>query len=176
MGQPFVGEIRLFAGNFAPAGWAFCDGSLQAISENDVLFTLIGTTYGGDGQSTFGLPDLRGRVPIHFGQGPGLSQNYQQGQTAGAETVTITSQQLPVHSHPMNATSTGQSLSPANATFATVTSTQPGANAYLAQPANVPLVPTSIGATGGSQPHENIQPTLAISFIISLFGIFPQQS
>src|SRR5687767_12845768 len=99
MSDPYIGEIRMFAGNFAPAGWAFCDGRLLAISENDALFTLIGTTYGGDGQSTFALPDLRGRAPVHMGQGPGISQSYQIGEAAGVESVTVTTQQTPVHNH-----------------------------------------------------------------------------
>src|SRR4051812_36773636 len=101
MGNPYVGEIRLFAGSFAPAGWAFCQGQLMPISENDVLFNLIGTTYGGDGQETFGLPDLQGRAPVHMGQGPGISQNYQIGEKAGAEQVTLTVQQIPSHTHPL---------------------------------------------------------------------------
>src|SRR5438552_10310906 len=99
MGQPFVGEIRIFAGNFAPAGWMICDGQLLPISENDTLFNLIGTTYGGDGQETFALPDLQGRFPLHQGQGPGISQNYIIGEEAGVETVTLTNQQIPAHNH-----------------------------------------------------------------------------
>src|SRR5688572_23216314 len=101
MGEPFVGEIRMFAGNFAPAGWAFCNGATLPIAENDTLFTLIGTTYGGDGQETFNLPDLQGRVPVHQGQGPGISQNYTIGEKAGVESVTLTVQQIPIHSHAM---------------------------------------------------------------------------
>lgn len=174
MAQPYVGEIRLFGGNFAPAGWGFCDGSLQPISENETLFQLIGTTYGGDGQSTFALPDLRGRVPVHQGSGP--SGTIAIGQTGGTETVTLTTQQIPVHNHTMLATSTGQTSSPQNAFFATMASTQAGANAYGAAPVTTPLVATSILATGGSQPHENMQPTLFISYIISFFGIFPSQT
>src|SRR6266516_1499389 len=99
MGEPFVGEIRMFGGNFPPNGWAFCDGQLMAISQNDTLFTLIGTTYGGDGQATFGIPDLQGRVPMHTGQGPGISQNYTEGEKAGVETVTLTTNTIPIHNH-----------------------------------------------------------------------------
>lgn len=175
MGTPFVGEIRLFGGNFAPSGWGFCDGSLQSIAENETLFQLIGTTYGGDGQSTFALPDLRGRVPLHFGQGPGLG-SYIIGETGGTEQVTLSPQQIPSHTHPMVATATGQADTPQNNVMATVTSSQIGANAYDPTPASVPLLPASIGQTGGSQPHANIQPTLAISYIISFFGIFPSPS
>ncbi len=175
MAQPYVGEIRLFGGNFAPAGWAFCDGRLLPISENETIFQLIGTTYGGDGQSTFALPDLRGRVPVHQGTAPGLG-TIVIGQTGGTETVTLTVQQIPVHNHAMLATGTGQTTSPQNAFFATMVSTQAGANAYGAAPVTTPLVATSIGATGGNQPHENMQPTLFVNYIISLFGIFPSQN
>ena len=174
MGQPYIGEIRLFGGNFAPAGWNFCDGSLLAISENDALFNLIGTTYGGDGQQTFGLPDLRGRVTVHQGTLAGGS-NYTIGQTGGVETVTVTTNQLPSHTHPMSATGSGQQASPQGAYFATVSSTQAGANAYDVSPVSTPLLPASILAVGGSQPHSNVQPTLFVSYIISLFGIFPSQ-
>jgi microcystin-dependent protein len=174
MSQPYVGEIRLFGGNFAPAGWAFCDGRLVPISENETLFNLIGTTYGGDGQQTFGLPDLRGRVPIHQGTGAGVT--YTIGEQAGVETVTLTSNQMPSHTHPMAATASGQQASPAGAYFATVSSTQAGANAYDVSPVSTPLVPTSILPVGGNQPHTNVQPTLFVSYIISLFGIFPSQN
>jgi microcystin-dependent protein len=168
MAQPYVGEIRIFAGNFAPAGWMFCSGQLLPISEYETLFQLIGTTYGGDGQSTFGLPDLRGRVPINFGNGFTLAE------TGGVETVTLTTNQIPSHPHPMLATNQGSSLSPANAMLASVTSSQAGANFYnTAAVASTTLVPSSMLATGGSQPHDNRQPYLGLSFIISLFGIFP---
>ena len=176
MSQPYVGEIKLFAGSFAPAGWAFCNGAPQAISENDTLFTLIGTMYGGDGQETFNLPDLQGRLPVHAGQGPGISQNYQQGATGGVESVTLSTQQIPVHNHAVLITQTNQPVGPQDAYFASVTSLQAGVNAYNnALPADQPLVNTSLQPVGGSQPHTNIQPTLAISYIISLFGIFPHQ-
>jgi microcystin-dependent protein len=172
MAQPYVGEIRAFGGNFAPAGWQLCDGSLLAISENETLFNLIGTTFGGDGQSTFAVPDLRGRVPVHQGTGPGLSTTVL-GEIGGVETVTLTQQQMPVHTHAMNATSTAQQASPQNAYMAVVSSTQGGSNAYAPSPVSTGLVPASILPTGGSQAHENMQPTLFVTYIISLFGIFP---
>jgi microcystin-dependent protein len=176
MSQPYVGEIKLFAGSFAPAGWAMCQGQLMPISENDTLFNLIGTMYGGDGQETFGIPDLQGRLPVHAGQGPGISQNYQQGEKAGVESVTLSTQQIPVHNHAVLITQTNQQLGPLDAYFATATSSQAGVNAYSdASAADTPLVNTSLQPVGGSQPHENIQPTLGITYIISLFGIFPHQ-
>lgn len=164
MAQPYVGEIRMFAGNFAPAGWMFCDGSLVPISEYETLFNLIGTTYGGDGQSTFAMPDLRGRVPLHFGSGFTLAE------TGGAENVTLTVAQIPAHSHPMlGSTGLANNTSPANNVLAQ-TSTF---DFFQSNPANNPMAAQSIGSVGGSQPHENMQPYLCVSFIISLFGIFP---
>ena len=167
MGTPYVGEIRMFGGSFPPNGWAFCDGSLIPISENDTLFNLIGTTYGGDGQSTFALPDLRGRLPIH------RSGSIAQGQSGGVETVTLTVQQLPVHTHAFLGTSNqgGSTNPPAN-----VVAQIPGGNAYIQDVASVALNPQSMLSTGGSQPHENLQPFLCISFIISLYGIYPTQN
>lgn len=175
MGQPFIGEIRMFGGSFAPAGWAFCAGQLMPISENDALFTLIGTTYGGDGQETFGLPDLQGRVPVHQGTGKSLS-TYVLGEEGGVESVTLSTNQIPTHTHPVIVTNTSQQLSPQNAMFATATSSQAGVLAYDANPPTTPLVNTTIQGAGGSQPHGNIQPTLCISYIISLFGVFPTQN
>jgi microcystin-dependent protein len=174
MSQPFVGEIRMFGGSFAPAGWAFCDGQLMPISENDTLFNLIGTTFGGDGQSTFGMPDLRGRVPIHAGTAKS-GNTYVLGESGGVESVTISTQQMPTHSHPALAAATGQVASPAGAVLANATSTQTGMKIYstVVTP-NTPINANSISPSGGSQPHDNIQQTLAVSFIISLFGIFPQ--
>jgi microcystin-dependent protein len=173
MSDPFVGEIRMFAGNFAPAGWALCQGQLMPISENDTLFNLIGTTYGGDGQETFGLPDLQSRIPIHAGQGPGISQNYQLGEKSGAESVTLTAQQIPVHNHPFLASTSGATqTSPANQVIA-----QSGQRAvYTEDTTNTNLAPSAIGPAGGSQPHDNLQPYLCVNFIISLFGIFPSQN
>lgn len=164
MAQPYVGEVRIFAGNFAPAGWMFCEGQLLPISENETLFQLIGTTYGGDGQSTFGLPDLRGRLPIHQGNGFTLAQN------GGAESVTLTVQQIPGHSHSFLATSTlANDSNAANNVAAQVTAGFP----YLNAPPTVPMAAQSVSSTGGNQPHNNFQPYLCLDFIISLFGIFP---
>ena len=168
MAQPYVGEIRMFAGNFNPAGWMFCNGSLLPISGNETLFQLIGTTYGGDGQSTFALPDLRSRVPIHQGQGPGLS-NYILAQTGGVETVTLTQNQMPGHSHTPVASNTGASDSPGNSFWANSTTGKP----YSAAPPAVQMNAGTMGAAGGSQPHDNMIPFLCVSYIISLFGIFP---
>jgi microcystin-dependent protein len=176
MSDPFVGEIKLFGGSFAPAGWAMCAGQLMPISENETLFNLIGTTFGGDGQETFAVPDLQGRVPIHQGQGPGISQSYQIGEKGGSESVTVGTQQMPNHNHAMLTTATNQQLGPASAFFATATSSQAGVNAYNnTDPADTALVNTSIQPIGGNQPHDNFQPTLCVTFIISLFGIFPHQ-
>ncbi len=166
MGSPYVGEIRLFAGNFAINGWAFCDGSLLPISQYETLFTLIGTTYGGDGQSTFALPDLRGRVPVHVGNGFVL------GETFGAETVALNASQIPSHVHPFNVTTAAAtSLSPTNNYLAT--GARPLYTADTTASRIVPLAGNAIGPAGGSQPHPNLMPTLTINFIISLFGIFP---
>ena len=167
MSQPFIGEIRMFGGNFAPAGWAFCDGQVLPISENDALFTLIGTTYGGDGEETFALPDLRGRVPVHQGNGVALAQ------AGGAETVTLTTQQLPVHNHAfIGSPNPGGTTNPPSNVVAQI----PGGSAYIQDQTGVPMNPGSLPPRGGSQPHDNMQPYLCISFIISLFGVFPQQS
>lgn len=173
MSNPFVGEIRMFGSSFAPLGWAFCDGSLMPISENDTLFTLIGTTYGGDGQSTFGLPNLQSRIPIHAGQGPGLSQNYQLGDTLGTEVVTLTTNQLPLHNHALLA-STDPANTPnpgGNVLSAPITATP-----YFQAAPNVSMNSGILAPQGGNQPHDNMVPFLCISFIISLFGVFPTQS
>ena len=163
MAQPYVGEIRMFAGNFAPAGWMFCDGQQLPISENEALFQLIGTTYGGDGEETFGLPNLQGRIPIH--QGSGLTL----GETGGAEEITLTVSQIPSHSHPQLASSLSASQNaPASNVLATAL-----VDAYVTTGPFVPLSPLAISPTGGSQPHTNFQPYLCVNFIISLFGIFP---
>src|SRR5690349_5383055 len=178
MAQPYVGEIRMFAGNFAPNGWMFCEGQTLPISENDVLFTLIGTTYGGDGEETFNLPNLASRVPIHQGTGPD-GTTYQIGEMAGTEQETLTIQQIPSHTHPaLGSADTGNSNLPTDRVFAV-----PGVTAPVASPAPYgsdlplsPLAPASVGPAGGSQPHENTQPFLCINFIISLFGIFPSET
>jgi microcystin-dependent protein len=165
----------MFGGNFAPAGWALANGALIAISQNDALFTLYGTTYGGDGQETFGLPDVQGRLPIHFGQGPGISQNYVQGEMAGVESVTLTTQQIPVHSHGFLAsTNIAQNPQPTDSVVAQSSVVQ----LYIADQASSAnaLDAQAIQPVGGSQPHENMQPYLAVTFIVSLFGIFPSQT
>jgi microcystin-dependent protein len=169
MSQPYVGEIRMFAGNFAPAGWMFCEGQLLPISEYETLFNLIGTTYGGDGQSTFALPDLRGRLPIHQGNGFTLAEN------GGVETVTLTTQQIPAHSHPYLATTAfGSTNIPTGNVIGAIQVA--GDDLYFAAPGTVAMAPNAIGSTGGSQPHSNFQPYLCIDFIISLFGVFPSQT
>jgi len=170
MAQPFIGEIRVFAGNFAPVGWAFCEGQLLAIAGNETLFTLIGTTYGGDGQTTFALPDLRGRVVIH--QGPG----YVIGEMDGVETVTLTTAQLPAHNHPVLGTATA-ATTPNPGPSVAMAATATGESIYDGNTMNqVSLAPSAIGLAGGGQPHDNRQPYLGISYIISLFGIFPSQA
>jgi microcystin-dependent protein len=173
MSQPYVGEIRMFGGNFAPAGWMFCDGQTLPISENDTLFNLIGTTYGGDGQETFNLPNLQSRVPLHAGTGPG-GITYQLGEAAGVESVTLTVNQIPNHTHPLAVTNNGQVLAPTTSTIiATPTGGPQGAKTFVAAAADTQLSNTSILPTGGSQPHDNMQQYLVINFIISLFGIYP---
>lgn len=167
MAQPYVGEIRMFAGNFAPAGWMFCEGQLLPISEYETLFNLIGTTYGGDGQSTFALPDLRGRIPLHFGNGFTLAE------TGGVETVTLTVSQIPAHSHPLLAAAvTGDQVNCAGNLLSNSFNVTP----YINDVPNGNMSPSAITSTGGSQPHNNFQPYLCVDFIISLFGIFPSQT
>jgi microcystin-dependent protein len=164
MAQPYVGEIRIFAGNFAPAGWMFCEGQLLPISENETLFQLIGTTYGGDGQETFALPDLRGRIPLHQGNGFTLAE------TGGTETVTLTTQQIPQHTHAFVAAATaGNLVTPIGNLPANSTSVKP----YISEAPDGNFNASAISIDGGSQPHENFQPYLCLDFIISLFGIFP---
>jgi microcystin-dependent protein len=166
MSSPFIGEIRMFAGNFAPAGWNFCDGSLMPIDQNDALFQLIGTTYGGDGQTTFGLPDLRSRVPIHVGPGFALAQN------GGAETVTLSVREIPAHSHvPQGQSGSGNQTSPSGGVWASST-----LNSFSSTAPTVAMSAAAIGQAGGSQPHDNMLPFLSINFILSLFGIFPSQT
>jgi microcystin-dependent protein len=171
MSEPFVGEIRMFAGNFAPRGWAFCDGQLLAISQNDALFSLLGTIYGGDGRTTFGLPDLRGRIPIHAGTGPGLTTR-RLGSKGGAEKHTLTVNELPSHSHQMQATTEGANdLNPPNAVLA-----QPAADIYVNDTPIVDMNSGAIGNVGGSRSHTNLMPFLCIHFIIALVGIYPSRS
>ena len=173
MSEPFVGEIRMFAGNFAPRGWAFCDGQLLAVSQNDALFSLLGTIYGGDGRTTFGLPDLRGRVPIHAGTGPGMSPR-QLGAKLGSEKETLTVNQLPSHSHtPWGVTDgTPVNTSPLNATLA-----KPTPNIFATTRNTTAAMNTgTVTGTGGSRSHTNLMPYLCIHFIIALFGIYPSRN
>ena len=166
MSQPYVGEIRMFGGNFAPAGWMFCSGQLLPISENDTLFNLIGTTYGGDGQQTFALPNLQSRIPVHAGTNAG--QTFQLGEMAGSETVTLTTSQIPSHSHPPLCQTGNGNQGPGGGVWATA-----GQAIYSNAAPSVPMNPAAVGLTGGSQPHDNMTPFLCISFIISLYGVYP---
>lgn len=169
MAQPYVGEIRMFAGNFAPAGWMFCEGQSLPISENETLFNLIGTTYGGDGQETFNLPNLQSRIPLHFGTG-GDGITYQIAEMAGTEQETLTMQQLPAHNHvPLATANNGDQPSPIGGIWAANSVVKP----YNTNPAGAAMGSPSTTPTGGNQPHDNVQPFLCLNFIISLFGIFP---
>ncbi|MCC6391504.1 MAG: phage tail protein [Bryobacterales bacterium] len=172
MSQPYVGQLLLVPYNFAPVGWMFCQGQLLSISENETLFQLIGTTFGGDGQSTFALPDLRGRTAIGTGQGAGAG-NYVLGQTQGVEQVTLTSNQIPTHTHVVVASGSVNNSSLPNGAILAATS---GAQAYASAGTAGNLAPGSLSPVGGSQPHDNLQPYLTLNWIISLFGIFPTQS
>lgn len=166
MSDAFIGEIRMFGGSFAPVGWAFCDGQLLSIAQNDVLFSLLGTTYGGDGQTTFALPDLRGRLPLHQGNG------YTMGQKGGTETVTLTLDQTPAHSHvPMAQTGTGALSSPNNAVWAASS-----LNQFTASAPNAEMNTAAVRTAGSSQPHENIMPFQVLSFIIATEGLYPTQN
>ncbi|MGD0270595.1 MAG: tail fiber protein [Candidatus Sulfotelmatobacter sp.] len=174
MAQPYIGEIRLFGGTFAPAGWSFCNGATMSIQQNDALYNLIGTTYGGNGQTTFNLPDLQGRVPVHQGQGAGL-QNYVLGQKGGAQTVTLTVAQLPSHPHTAVGSASGAGTgSPANATWGNsgIGNESFGPGTSASQTMNA----ASTSFTGGNQPHDNMLPFLAVSFIIALQGVYPSPS
>jgi microcystin-dependent protein len=176
MSEPFLAEIVLFAGNFAPRGWAFCQGQILSIAQNTALFSLLGTTYGGNGQTTFALPDLRGRVPIGTGQGPGLS-SYNLGQVGGTETVTLNVNNLPAHNHPVNVPNTAPSpalASPVGNYLAPAA--RGGSPIFAAGPPNAAMGALMIGNTGGSQPFGNVQPYLAINFIIAITGIFPSRN
>jgi microcystin-dependent protein len=166
--DPFLGEIRLFAGNFAPNGWALCNGQIMSIAQNTALFSLLGTTYGGNGQTTFALPDLRGRVPVHAGQGPNLS-NYSLGQQGGVESVTLTTNHMPAHTHTLNASSNDETTNrPTNAV--------PAKGGVYDGTLNTTMNPGVVGNAGGSQPHENLPPHLTLNYIIALQGIFPSRN
>ena len=173
MSEPYIGEIRMFAGNFAPTDWALCNGQLLSIAEYEPLFVLIGTTYGGDGQNTFALPDFRGRIPVHAGQGAGLS-NRTLGSAGGAETVALTTAQLPGHTHAMLASrdTASAAYSGANGVPAVVT----GTPVYGPVTVAGPMTANTIGPAGASQAHDNVGPFLCLNFIIALFGIFPSQN
>jgi microcystin-dependent protein len=181
MSQPYVGQIMIFGGNFAPLGWAFCNGALLPIAENETLYTLIGTTYGGDGQNTFALPDLQGRVPLHMGQGPNITQKVM-GESGGVEGVILQSQHLPSHNHSFTAANVGNANTPGPTT---ILANEGGADASKVSiyapfdytPVNMTtLAPGSVAAASGGQPHDNMQPFLVLNFVISLFGIFPSQT
>ncbi|PWT93996.1 MAG: phage tail protein [Blastocatellia bacterium] len=170
MPEPTLGEIKMFAGNFAPAGWMLCQGQTLPISENETLFLLIGTTYGGDGVETFNLPNLASRVPIHMGTGPD-GTSYQLGEAAGTEQETLTVQQIPNHTHSFQAsTSPGTQNAPAN----NVVASSPSVTLFVQDVTDSSLAASAVTAVGGSQPHENTQPFLCVNFIISLFGVYPQ--
>ncbi len=173
MSEPFVGQIKMFAGNFAPQGYAFCDGQLLAISQNDALFSLLGTIYGGDGRTTFGLPGLRGRIPVHQGTGPGLAPRTL-GSKGGAETVTVTPQQLPTHSHTFQAsTATGDQSNPSGACLAGSANLR----LYRDVGTSTNLAPaTAITNAGGSQAHANLARFQCVHYIIALFGIYPSRN
>jgi microcystin-dependent protein len=171
MGNPFIGEIRIFGGNFAPSGWSFCNGTLVSIAQNETLYNLIGTTYGGDGNNTFALPDLQGRVPVHQGQSGSLS-NYVLGQKGGVEAVTLTVQQLPSHTHTALGSATGGGVAnPSNATWGNngIQNKSFGQGSAASATMNA----ASLGMNAGGQAHDNMLPFLVISFIISLFGVYP---
>ena len=171
MSEPFVGEIRMFAGNFAPRGWAFCDGQLLAVSQNDALFSLLGTIYGGDGRTTFALPDMRGRIPIHAGSGPGLSPR-RLGAKGGAENVTLVVNQLPSHSHTAKVSTAGGAESSPQDEYL---GASPNVRVFRPDAPDQTMNTDSITNVGGSQPHINLQPFLCINFIIALFGIYPSR-
>ncbi|MCA1592527.1 MAG: tail fiber protein [Acidobacteria bacterium] len=173
MSEPFIAEIRMFGGNFAPRGWALCNGQILPIAQNTALFSLLGTTYGGNGQTTFALPDLRSRIPVHAGQGPGLS-NYSLGQGGGNESVTLNVNQMPPHNHQAFATAAEEAPSSKPAGKLLSTATQ--GTIYDPTPDGTALNPNMIGPTGGGQPHDNIQPYLTVNFIIALEGIYPSRN
>jgi microcystin-dependent protein len=171
MAEPFLGEIRMFGGDFAPQGWALCNGQILSISEYDTLFSLIGTTYGGDGQTTFALPDLQGRIPLNQGKNPSTGTTYVMGEKNGVESVTLTVSQLPAHTHKVHASSQpGTQNSPANAVWAK------NAQQYSANAPDGLMNASSLSSVGGNQPHSNLMPFTVINFIIALYGIYPSQN
>ncbi len=175
MTDPFLAEIRIFTGNFAPAGWALCNGQLMSISQNTALFSLLGVTYGGDGRTTFALPNLQGSAPMQQGQGPGLSQRYL-GEQGGETSVTLLQSEMATHTHrPMAYDANGNSNSPGNAVWAQSLNGRVAVNMYSPTAPNVMMAPQTTQVMGGSQPHNNMQPYLGLTFIIALQGIFPQR-
>ena len=170
MSEPFLGEIRLISFGFPPKGWAFCVGQLLPINQNQALFSILGTTYGGDGRTTFALPDLRDRTAINFGQGPGLS-NYVLGQNGGQPAVTLTIPEMPAHTHQAQGNNSPGAASVVNGNWAAST-----ANAYSTVPANAVMDPSAVGLEGNSQPHQNMPPYLAVNYVIALVGIFPSRN
>ena len=177
MSEPFIGEIRMFAGNFPPRGWQFCQGQLLSIAQNTALFSILGTTYGGNGQTTFALPDLRGRYPMQPGQGPGLSPRTL-GEQGGTETVTLISTQMPAHTHSLTASGGHADQFSPEGHFNAVQvdpNTQQPVNMYAATP-NTTMNPAAIGVAGGSQPHNNMSPFLCLNFIIAMEGIYPSRN
>jgi microcystin-dependent protein len=177
--QPFIGEIRMFGGNFAPTGWALCNGQQLAIAQNAALFSLLGTTYGGDGVKTFNLPNLQSRVPIHFGQSPGNVLNtYPQGQMGGVETVTLTGDQIPPHTHAPPACSSGNGTTDnPSGNYWAASGSNPAARVYNNQSApDSTMNGGCVARTGGSQPHDNMLPYLCVNFIIALQGVFPSRN
>lgn len=172
MSEPFVGEIRMFAGNFAPRGWAFCDGQLLAVSQNDALFSLFGTIYGGDGRTTFGLPDLRGRIPVHAGSGPGLSPK-RLGAKYGAEAVTLTVNQMPSHTHEPMQASTSAGVS--NSASGNLPANSPSVDLWIEDSQAANLSAQAVSQVGGSRSHTNLMPFLCVHFIVALVGIYPSR-
>jgi microcystin-dependent protein len=173
MSQPFVAEIRMFAGNFAPRSWAFCNGQLMSISQNTALFSLLGTFYGGDGKSNFALPNLQGSVPVHMGQGPGLTDRVL-GETGGTQTVTLLSSEIPAHNHPVRCSSQPADQ-PSPGGFVWAMEPTGLVNPYTSGPPNVPMANLA-GNAGGNQPHNNLMPYLVVNFIIALNGVFPARN
>ena len=171
MSDPFVAEIRILGCNFAPVGWAFCNGQLMPISQNTALFSLLGTTYGGDGKSTFALPNLQDSAPMHWGQGPGLSL-YDLGQTGGSETISLIQSELPAHTHQASGVSGSGPTSPANNTWGTAAGRTPPPMYFSGSP-NVSMAGTALAPVGGSLPHNNMQPYLVLNFCIAMQGVFP---
>ncbi|MBD2867716.1 phage tail protein [Paenibacillus arenilitoris] len=171
MSEPYIGEIRAFAGNFAPKGWALCNGQLLPISHNTALFSILGVTYGGDGKTNFALPDLMGKAPLQQGAGVGLTPRTL-GEIGGSPSVTLTTNEIPAHTHAPQAVNAGSTLSPTNATWAGLVQGRGIPTVYASNP-TTPMSPNAVGVTGGSQPHNNRQPYLGVNFIIALEGIFP---